>query len=117
MEKTEYKAPPQTYPPASCAPRPSRPGTHRRSRKAWAISPHHSAGLSLQGQSAAGSWVQFWAQEPCCGGGGPGGAPAIPYGALGNPPPPLHLPAPPLGLEVLALPEDKTGQRVMLELR
>lgn len=29
----------------------------------------------------------------------------------------LHLPAPPLGLEVLALPEDKTEQRVMLGLK
>lgn len=33
------------------------------------------------------------------------------------PPFPLHLPAPPLGLEVLALPEDKIEQRVMLGLK
>lgn len=33
------------------------------------------------------------------------------------PPCPFHLPAPPLGLEVLALPEDKAEQRTMLGLR
>lgn len=55
-------------------------------------------------------------------------APNIPYHALHSvqpasprtsrlPPFPLHLPAPPSGLEVLVLPEDKIEQRVMLGLK
>lgn len=75
-------------------------------------------GSPCRTESAAESWVQFWAQEPCGGAGeAPGSAPAIPYGALGNQLLPFHSPALPLGLEVLALPEDKTGQRVMLDPR
>lgn len=77
MEETACKAP-QTHPlppvgtpPHLAALTPEVWRTHRRARKAWPISPRHPAGLSLQGQRAAGSWVQFWAQEPCGGRGSP----------------------------------------------